>query len=829
MKYNKPVRNVFRRKGRTMAGKKKIISVLLILCFLTSPGISAYGDWLWFFRNWGRDNTEPTSAPISETAPELEAEPKVIEDSALRGALVISEIMAKNHATLSDEDGEQPDWIELHNISSDTIDLSGFTISDDPDSGWSIPRGTVASGDYFIIYADGKDRAGAIPHADFSLSAGETVVLRDAEGRFIDSVKCECDTADYSQMLEESGEWTDTVYPSPGFPNTGAGYDAWQDTLFCSSPLVISEVMTYNTRFFKQNYLEYCDWVELKNVSDYPVELSDYYLSDDEDELKKFRLPQRILNPGKTAIIICTEKAGEANEGFIKAPFGLSAEREQLYLSRDDGLNDYVFLRDIPFGCSYGRETGRNGWFFFAEPKPETEKSNGYRRISKTPESPCYDGIFNGVFALCVELSGKGDIYYTTDGSLPTTNSKKYDRPFDITETCVVRAVALEQGAMMSRPLNLSFIINENHTLPVVSISTDSPYDFKIMYNSKRKDVELQGSIAFYDGDSSFTMPCGIDMQGDTSLNMRKKSLNIHFRGAYGKSTLEYDLFGGGVTRFGSLIVRAGQDYYNSIIKNELGENLCLKFSDSVMAQRNRYCILYINGKYQGIYSIMEKMNESHYAEYRNVDEDSVTVRRSPVSYGYDFYQEIVDFSKKTDLTVKENYDEFCRRMDIDSLIDWLIVEGYTANTDLHQGNVRWGRSTEDDGRWRPMLYDMDSIFTTNMNCFNTVLSRGVSQYSTFVPQLIQVPEFREKFLTRAAEVFKDQLSDESVLAEIDRLAAEIEPEVPRDYGRFNLSVDNWKASVQAVRALITDWHWQQSCIKSICEKFGGDSEKYFR
>ena len=167
--------------------------------------------------------------------------------------------------------------------------------------------------------------------------------------------------------------------------------------------------------------------------------------------------------------------------------------------------------------------------------------------------------------------------------------------------------------------------------------------------------------------------------------------------------------------------------------------------------------------------------------------------------------------------------------MDIDSLIDWLIVEGYTANTDLHQGNVRWGRSTEDDGRWRPMLYDMDSIFTTNMNCFNTVLSRGVSQYSTFVPQLIQVPEFREKFLTRAAEVFKDQLSDESVLAEIDRLAAEIEPEVPRDYGRFNLSVDNWKASVQAVRALITDWHWQQSCIKSICEKFGGDSEKYFR
>ena len=76
--------------------------------------------------------------------------------------------------------------------------------------------------------------------------------------------------------------------------------------------------------------------------------------------------------------------------------------------------------------------------------------------------------------------------------------------------------------------------------------------------------------------------------------------------------------------------------------------------------------------------------------------------------------------------------------------------------------------------------------------------------------------------------MFKGALSDENVLAEIDKLTAEIEPEVARDYGRFGLDTSKWVSSVATLRGLITKWHWQQSCIDAICGSFGRDSAEYF-
>ena len=52
---------------------------------------------------------------------------------SLQGAqapLVISEIMAENDSGLVDENGNRVDWIEIQNVSSDTVDLENFALSD---------------------------------------------------------------------------------------------------------------------------------------------------------------------------------------------------------------------------------------------------------------------------------------------------------------------------------------------------------------------------------------------------------------------------------------------------------------------------------------------------------------------------------------------------------------------------------------------------------------------------------------------------------------------------------------------------------------------------
>lgn len=111
--------------------------------------------------------------------------------SALAGALVINEFLAANDSVVADQDGEFEDWIELYNTSGTTIDLSGFSLSDDlTDPGkWAFPAGTTIAPDgYLIIWADQDTEQDGL-HADFRLSAnGETLLLTDQETALIDSI-----------------------------------------------------------------------------------------------------------------------------------------------------------------------------------------------------------------------------------------------------------------------------------------------------------------------------------------------------------------------------------------------------------------------------------------------------------------------------------------------------------------------------------------------------------------------------------------------------------------------------------------------------------------
>jgi len=97
--------------------------------------------------------------------------------------LLITELMADNDDTLVDGAGGSPDWIELFNPGPEAVDLTGFTLSDDPDEpGGAFSEDVLQPGAFVVVYADGE----ALP---FKLSAdGETVVLRDAAGALVDQL-----------------------------------------------------------------------------------------------------------------------------------------------------------------------------------------------------------------------------------------------------------------------------------------------------------------------------------------------------------------------------------------------------------------------------------------------------------------------------------------------------------------------------------------------------------------------------------------------------------------------------------------------------------------
>lgn len=738
-----------------------------------------------------------------------------IDESADAEKIRISELMAKNRTSLRDENGSFPDWIELENCSDEPVSLGGWRIADEEgEKGWSFPDIELPAGARLVVYADGKDSENAL-HTDFSLSEGETVHLYNSYGYPVCSAPAVSAEADISVVLNDKGTYEKSLYPTPGYPNEFEYYEMWQCSQLCSGPLQIMRAAVDN----RSNELYGADWVEIKNISAQEQNLSEYYLSDDNDDYKLWRFPEYKLEAGESLIVCCDDAL--KNEQLVIANFSLNSTNEQLYLSSADGqLIDYVSLKNIPYDCSYGRLEGKEGWFYLYGSAPSDTAEKGYRRVSETPVAMDVDGVFNNVDSVNVALRGKGRVYYTTDSSVPTEKSRIYKDSFTVSETCVVRAISVEEGAMPSRPLTLSYIINENHSLPVLSLVSNNSDEFNFMYNNAIKNLELPGSLSLYEEQSSFTIPCGVKMHGDTSLKLGKKNMSVRFRGSYGQEELNYDVYGGGVTSFTNFVIRAGQDYSHAIIRNELGQNLALASSDSLITQRSKYCILYVDGEYNGIYNLMEKANEQHYANLAGVSKESVTVEEALFTNDSPLYKEVYSFCTNNDLSVAENYEYICSVVDIDNLIDWIILEGFCANTDLKSGNLRYCRSTENDGRWRFMFYDLDASFTSySMNFYNVLAPYGYERrYSTLITPLLENEEFVDRLLTRASELFSTTLTTENVIAEIDRLSAIIAPEVQRDYARFHMEYRSWLESVQRLRNFFEMWKWPQRNVDALCD-----------
>ena len=101
--------------------------------------------------------------------------------------VVINELMASNTKSLADPQGDNDDWIELHNVSDYAVNLSGMYLSDNQNNPrkWQFPNDTqIAPGGYLIVWADEDGNAKPGLHANFKLSRnGETVMLVDTDQR----------------------------------------------------------------------------------------------------------------------------------------------------------------------------------------------------------------------------------------------------------------------------------------------------------------------------------------------------------------------------------------------------------------------------------------------------------------------------------------------------------------------------------------------------------------------------------------------------------------------------------------------------------------------
>ena len=111
----------------------------------------------------------------------------------LAGGPVISEFQAAPGGALTDEDGDTPPWIEIHNAGAQPVNLGGWSLTNDKANLalWSLPSIVMEPDTFLIVFLSGKNRGDPTGnlHSGFVIGddAGISLTLVKPDGQTIAS------------------------------------------------------------------------------------------------------------------------------------------------------------------------------------------------------------------------------------------------------------------------------------------------------------------------------------------------------------------------------------------------------------------------------------------------------------------------------------------------------------------------------------------------------------------------------------------------------------------------------------------------------------------
>ncbi|MCI0748296.1 MAG: CotH kinase family protein [Verrucomicrobia subdivision 3 bacterium] len=488
--------------------------------------------------------------------------------------LFITEFMASNQGTntLADEDGEFSDWIEMYNSGSNTVNLAGWYLTDNPDNltKWQFPATNIAGNAYIVVFASGKDRRvpGARLHSSFSLDAdGEYLALVRPDGITIEfqvsprfpeqhpNISYGYPMPAATTILLGSGasgkflvptvnlsnSWTATTFNDAGWlgATTGIGFDTGttydsviatdieaqmrgvNPTVYLRVPFPISEVRAFDELRlrirFDDGFVAYLNGVEIAR-SNAPA------------------------SPTFNSRSVATHTPPSPGLQFVE--FNVSRHMNLLQETNVlaiQGLNvntndtDFLLAPEL-VGRDLSVDTSTQA--YFSPSTPGAANGTGAAGVAESVEFYPPGGVYtNDLSVQLLSPIAGAVIRYTLDGSLPTQTSPIYSTPVVVTNSLRIRARVFADGYVPSDIAGASYtvagadVMQFNSNLPLVVINTFG--------GTIQDSVKIPAYIAFVKGpynrthltsDREFEGRCAIEIRGSSSTQFPKKSYNVEIR-----------------------------------------------------------------------------------------------------------------------------------------------------------------------------------------------------------------------------------------------------------------------------------------------------------
>ena len=425
---------------------------------------------------------------------------------------------------------------------------------------------------------------------------------------------------------------------------------------------------------------EHHDWIELYNNHSETINLNNYSLSDNEDNLNKWQFPNITIAPQSYLLIFASGKDRTTSE--LHTNFKISSAGEELYLSNPEGtIIDHIAALNLGEDDSFGKlPDGSNNLIHLKYSSLGSSNNNTSQLIFSSPA-----GFYDEAFNLNIRSLLGDTIYYTLDGSIPTINSnvftdsifiynrssepnyfskfptspdqslisyKAWESPsITLDKANIIRCISIKDGIPTSKVYINTYFIDENiftkYSLPIISLITEEDNLFDSdsgIYipgvNFNINNPEWTGNyfqsgikwekpfhIEYFDknGVLGFSQDAGLRIHGGKTSQAAQKSMRLYAREEYDKKYFNYPL----ITQrehseYKRFILRTtmGSWHDQSIIKDVLAHEIAKDLD--IETQGFQPVLVFLNGEYWGIHTLRDKIDE-YYINYKfDVDKDSV-------------------------------------------------------------------------------------------------------------------------------------------------------------------------------------------------------------
>lgn len=499
--------------------------------------------------------------------------------------------------------------------------------------------------------------------------------------------------------------------------------------------------------------------------------------------------------------------------GILETNFAIATAGETLYLSNAGGMIlDSLVVPDLEANMSVGKKTdGSNTWFIFPTPTPNATNNVAlsFLGYEEKPDISLVGGIYaNSVSVPIINHSTQGGIIrYTTNGDDPDGSSPVASGPVTISSNTVLKVRCFPNGSnRLASPIEAeTFLINENSTIPIVSLTIDQDdlLGPNGIFDNWWTDWKRPCVIEYFnpDGSKQFESKASVKPDGGAGGSRSNPQHSVTVESAnttFGTGeNIHYPLFPEKpyVDDIQAIFIRNGSNFWNQYHQRDATFMRVMRKSH-VNSQAYRPANVFLNGQYFGVYELREKANETYFNENYGNHVDSLDLLS--VSYWYgsvlrtvkgsdSSFFNMVNFITTADKTNPSYLSQCDKRLDLKNYTDYIAAELWYGNTDWIYNNMKIARTRTTDNKWRFFLQDLEwglgGWTNYNDNMFDWFeFSNQPNPYYEIHSNLMMDSTYRNHFINRYADLMNTTLHQNTYTPIINQLYEELLPEMPRHF-----------------------------------------------